>query len=149
MFFISDHGITPTASGVKANLLLLSKEATKKDRSLKTQLLLSTNSQSSEKISGEALWKKQGFFFDERANFNLEKINFPENTLCYINQGYISTVKVDELAICRHVFLLGQLTIAANQLTDTETYEYKKKETKLITSLYNQETREFLGLVKN
>ena len=95
MFFISDHGFTSTALSVleKANLLLLSKEATEKDRSLKNQLLLSTNSQSSEKISGEAIWKKQEFFSDERADFNLEKRNFPENTLYYVNQGYISTVK--------------------------------------------------------
>ena len=74
MYFISDHGVTPTASGVlqRANLLLLSKEATEKDRSLKTQLLLSTNSQSSEKINGEAVWKKQGFFSDERNDLNFE-----------------------------------------------------------------------------
>ena len=59
----------------------------------KTQLLLSTNSHSSEKISGEAVWKKQGFFSDERDDVNLEKRSFPENTLYYINQGYISTIK--------------------------------------------------------
>ena len=34
---------------VKANMLLLTKEATEKDRSLKTQLLLTTNSQNTEK----------------------------------------------------------------------------------------------------
>ena len=34
----------------RTNLLLLSKEATEKDRSLKTQLLLSANSQSSERL---------------------------------------------------------------------------------------------------
>ena len=33
----------------KANMLLLTKEATEKDRSLKTQLLLTTNSQNAEK----------------------------------------------------------------------------------------------------
>ena len=38
-------------------------------------------------------------FSDERADFNLEKRNFPENTLCYIDQGYIFTVNESELAI--------------------------------------------------
>ena len=37
----------------KANMLLLTKETTEKDRSLKTQLLLSTNYQGTEKVSGE------------------------------------------------------------------------------------------------
>ena len=78
-------------------------------------MLLSTNSQSPEKISGEAGWKNQEFFYDERANFNLEKKDVPENTLCYVNQRYISTGKGSELAIYNHVFLLGQFTIAANQ----------------------------------
>ena len=41
-----------------ANMLLLSKEASEKDRSLKTQLILLTNSQHSEIISGELPWKK-------------------------------------------------------------------------------------------
>ena len=150
MYFISDHGVTPTASGVlqKANLLLLSKEATEKDRSLKTQFLLSTNSQSSEKINGEAVWKKLGFFSDERTDFNFEKRNFLENTLCYINQGNISTVKEDELDIYTYLFLLRQLTVAANQPADIKTCESKKSETKPISSLYNQETGEFLGLAK-
>ena len=90
----------------KVNLLLLSREATEKDRSLKTQLLLSTNSQSTEKISREAVWRKQGFFSDKKADVNLEKRNFPENTLFYINQRYISTVKGAELSIYNNVFLL-------------------------------------------
>ena len=77
----------------KANMLLLTKEATEKDSSSKTQLLLSTNSQLSEKISGEQIWKKNGFFFDKRADFNIEKENFPENALCYVNQAYLSIVK--------------------------------------------------------
>ena len=44
-------------------MLLLTKEAIEKDRTLKTQLLLSaTNSWPGEKISGEQISKKNGFF---------------------------------------------------------------------------------------
>ena len=57
----------------KANMLLLTKEATEKDRSLKIQLLLSTNCQPDEKISREQIWKKHGFFSDERGDFKIEK----------------------------------------------------------------------------
>lgn len=112
MFFILDRSATLTASGVleKANLFLMNKEATEKNISLKTQLLLSTNSQSPKKISGEQLWRKQGFFLttgffsNKRADFNFEKRNFPENALCYINQGYQSMVKGGKLAICNTTF---------------------------------------------
>ena len=88
MFFISDHGATPTASDVleKPNLLLI-KEPTEQDRSLKTQLLFSTTSQFPKKISGKQVWKKHGYFSDETANCNIAKRNFLENDLCYINQG--------------------------------------------------------------
>ena len=122
-----------------------SRSDSEKDRSLKTQLLLSTNSQSPEKIIGEAVWKKQGFFSDKRADFNLLKRNFPENTLCYVNQGYLSLVKVGELAIYNHVFLLGQLTITTNQPNDIETYGCKKNEIKLIKCLYDKTTSDFLS----
>ena len=76
-------------------MLLLTKKAIEKDRSLKTQFLLSSsNSRSSERIS-EAVWKKNVFVFfsDEKANFNISIKIFLQNTLCYINQGHISTVK--------------------------------------------------------
>ena len=124
-------------------MLLLSKEATEKKGSLKTHLLLSTNSQLSGKISRDTVWRKQGFFSDERADFNLEKRNFPENALCYINQEY--AVKGGELAIYNHVFILGQLRVAANQPKDIETYDCTKNEAKLIGCLYDQLTAEVLG----
>ena len=46
----------------KANMLLLSKEMTDKDKSMKTQLLY--KSKQEDKLSGEKIWKKNGFFKD-------------------------------------------------------------------------------------
>ena len=119
----------------KANMLLLSKETSEKDRSLKTQLIFSTNSQPTEKMSGVQIWKKQGFFSDQRANFNIEKKSFPEKALCYVNQSYLSTVKRGELTIYNHNFILGQLLVAANQPENINEYVCKKNEVKLIVSL--------------
>ena len=73
----------------KANMFILTKEATEKERSLKTQFLLSANSQPVEKMHREQIWEKNGFFFDERTDFNIDKKNFPENALCYVNQDYL------------------------------------------------------------
>ena len=44
----------------KANMLLLSKEMTDKDKSMKTQLLYKPKQEN--KLSGEKIWKKDGFF---------------------------------------------------------------------------------------
>ena len=68
-------------------MLLLSKEATDKDRSLKTQLLVTSND-GQEKLSSENVWKNNGFFKDLSPNLNLEKKNIPENALFYINQSF-------------------------------------------------------------
>ena len=70
-------------------MLLMTKEATDKGRSFKTQMLLSTaeNSNSlSEKTSGEPVCKKPGYFSYEKADFNIEKRDFPENALCICNR---------------------------------------------------------------
>ena len=56
----------------KANMMILTKEATDKDRSIKSQLLLSSNN-SDEKLSGERVWRSEGHFSDIRAELNLEK----------------------------------------------------------------------------
>ena len=123
---VLSHGIAPTAaSGAlqKVNILLMIKEATDKDRSLKTQMLLSTSVNSTpENISGEQVWKRNGYFSDEKANLNIEKQNFPENALCDINQGYISAVKGGELAMYNHNHILGQLVVAVNQPKDIDQY---------------------------
>ena len=127
-------------------MFLLTKEATEKERSLKTPLLLSANSQPVEKVIGEQIWKKNGFFSDERADFNIDKKNFLENTLCYINQVDLSIVKGGELAIYNHIFIFEQLVVAANQLENIDECNCKKNEVKLTVCLYDKSTGEFLGL---
>ena len=45
----------------KANMLLMSKEVSDKDRSMKTQLLMSSPVNTDEKVSAEKVWKKKWF----------------------------------------------------------------------------------------
>lgn len=59
-----------------ANMLILSQEASEKYRSLKTKLLVSTNSQFAKKISVEVIWQKLSFFQDKRADFKIENLEF-------------------------------------------------------------------------
>ena len=89
-FFIAQNSINRTLENT--NMLLLSKEVTDKDHSLKTQLLLTSND-SQEKLSSEHVWKNNEFFQDLRPDLNVEKKNIPENTLFYINQSFCQLSK--------------------------------------------------------
>ena len=53
-------------------MLMLTKEATDKDRSLKAQLTISSKS-SEEKISRERVWRNEGFFKGTKLELNLAK----------------------------------------------------------------------------
>ena len=127
----------------KANMLLLSKEMTDKDRSMKTQLLVKPKD---DKLSGEKIWKQDGFFKDVRAELNLEKVNIPKNALLYINQGFLSTVKSGEIAMYLHNFVIGQLIVAANQPKDIANYTCLKNEVKLLSCVYDIESGDFKGI---
>ena len=129
----------------KANMLLLSKEMTDKDRSMKTQLLVKPKD---DKLSGEKIWKQDGFFKDVRAELNLEKVNIPENALLYINQGFLSTVKSGEIAMYLHNFVIGQLIVAANQPKDIANYTCLKNEVKLLSCVYDIQSGDFKGIRK-
>ena len=128
----------------KANMLLLSKEMTDKDKSMKTQLMFKSKPEN--KLSGEKIWKKDGFFKDVRADLNLEKVNIPENCLFYVNQGFLSTVKSGEIAMYLNNFIIGQLIIAANQPKDIDTYVCSKNEVKLLSCVYEIESGQFKGI---
>ena len=126
-------------------MLLLSKEMTDKDRSMKTQLLIRSNT-SDEKLSGEKVWKENGFFKDIRPELNLEKVNMPENTLYYVNQAFLSTVKNSEIAMSIQNFIMGQLIFAANQPKDISEYVCQANEVKLLSCVYDLETGDFKGI---
>ena len=80
-------------------MMVLSKEMTDKDRSMKTQLLIRSSSDGDDKLSGEKVWKNNRFFGDIKPEMNLEKVNMPENILYYVNQSFLSTVKNSDIAI--------------------------------------------------
>ena len=76
----------------RASLMLLSKEVNTKDTQLKSQLLLSFKDDDISKGS-ESIRLDPGFFSNQRAELTIQMANFPENTLVYVNQAYVSLVK--------------------------------------------------------
>ena len=127
-------------------MVVLSKEMSDKDKSMKTQLMF--KSEPKNKLSGEQIWKKNGFFKDVRAELSLQKVNILENCLIYINQGFLSTVKNGEIAMYLDNFIIGQLIIAANQPKDIESYVCSQNEVKLLSCVYELESGQFKGIRK-
>ena len=125
----------------KANMMLLSKEMTDKDRSLKTQLIVSSN-QTMKKLAVR-VWKNDGFFKDLRPNLNIEKVNVPENTLYYVNQSFLFTVKNGDIAMYNHNFILSQMLVVANQPADISSYVYKKMKLSCIAAIMIYQTDNF------
>ena len=69
-----------------------------------------------------------------------------ENTLYYINQSFLSTVKSGDIAMYNQNFILGQLIVAANQPKDIATYECNENEVKLLCCIYDLGSGEFKGI---
>ena len=99
----------------------------------------------SEEISAERVWRQYGFFDSGKSYYSMEKVNYPENTILYLNQAYL-TVKENKTIYYRDFFVLGQIVEAANPPEDIATYVLKENKVKMIRPKSNAETGEFLGL---
>ena len=127
--------------------MLLSTESQSENQKSSSQLMVSIGE--NKDSNTENIWKKSGFFKDQRIDLTIPKANFPENTLCYMNQGTVSQVKDGEAIYLEYV-ILGQIMPIANPdpSIDLDNYEFKDDECLLYVPLYNTETGLFRGLGK-
>ena len=97
----------------------------------------------------ENVWKENGFFKEKRTDLTISKLNFPENPLCYVNQGSISPIK-GEQAIYLEFAIIGQILPFANPdpKIDLDHYDFKDNEVLLFVPSYNTETGLYQGLKK-
>ena len=127
--------------------MLLSTESQSQNQKSRSQLMVSIG----ENIESntENIWKRSGLFKDQRIDLTIPKANFPENTLCYINQGTVSQVKDGEAIYLEYV-ILGQIMPLANPdpSIDLDNYKFKDNECLLYVPLYKTETGLFKGLGK-
>ena len=91
--------------------------------------MANTRESSVNEIAGEKIWPANDFFQDVKSNFGMEKFNFPENTLIYINQTYLRVQRVEKIIYVDH-FILGQIISAAKVPIDLDTNECASDEVK-------------------
>ena len=118
-----------------ASMLFLSKETSTKDANLKSQMMISMNEDKVEK-SSERIWKENGFFKDQRTDLTIGKPNFPENTLVYVNNGSITTVKGGHAMYLEFV-IIGPISPMENlpPNIDFDKYDYKENEVLIFTPI--------------
>ena len=94
----------------KTNLVSMSKATTVNDKYVSTKIVVATfqNEIGSKEVSGERVWRSYGYFDARKSDYSMEKVNFSENTLLYINQSYL-TVKKNEKTFYCHFFILDKL----------------------------------------
>ena len=129
--------------------MFLSKEATKKDESLKMQTMLSLKDDKGDSSSTEKMWKSNGFFGDQKTNLTIIKANFPENTLVYVNNGSIFAVKGGKTAVYLGYVILVQILPVMNFPDNLDNYQYKDNEVLLYVPLYNTQNGLYRGIKKS
>ena len=111
---------------------------------VRTEMSLLTNT-SERKPKSVLKWKDFGFFDSEICEFNIEKVNMPENTLFYVNQGYQS-YKDNKKVYYNDIFIIAQIMPVAHQPKDIESYVLNNGEVKILRSRYDPVSGEFLGI---
>ena len=75
----------------------------------------------------------------------MDKENFPENSIIYINQGYL-TIKDNRKLYYADCYLIGQINERANAPEDIESHVCQDREVKIYRPRYDPVTGNFLGL---
>ena len=106
-----DFGIDSAPSSVikKANVITLTREtASSSGKNFTTKLVTENVDGEVSEIAGESIRKQGGIFGNVRTDFNLEKVNFPENLLFYVNQGYL-TIRKSRKIYYDEYHIIGQI----------------------------------------
>ena len=129
-------------------MLLLSKETSNKDEQLKIQMLVSSEDDDSK--NSKNVWLESGFFDDCRSDLTTQKANFPESTLCYVNQGTVLLLKGGEKAFYLEFVVMRQVMAVANAdpSINLDTHVFKDNEVLLYVPVYNKATGLYGGLKK-
>ena len=126
----------------RANLMSLSREFSDSEKSVRSQYTVSSMEVDGEKHPCEKVWKNNGYFGELKTDFTLHKKDFPENSLIYVNQAYISSKDGEAVIYCDYV-VLGQMLVLKNPpASEPENSSCLK----LYSPSYEREQGRFLGI---
>ena len=96
----------------------MTKATTDNDKNISLNIVAATfeNQLGSQEVSGERVWRNFGYFDTRKSDYSMEKVNFPENTLLYINQAFLTVQKSKNIFYCDY-YVLGVVGNRATQHT--------------------------------
>ena len=79
----------------------MSKATTENDKNVSTKIVAANfeNEIGSEEVSTERVWRQYGFFDSRKSDCSTKKVNYPENTILYYNQAYLTEKKKSIIVI--------------------------------------------------
>ena len=94
------------------------------------------------------IWPEYEHFKQQLCDFHMDKNNFPENWILYIDQGYL-TAKDNKRMFYAHYYILDQIIEAINPPKKVENYVCKDREVRFYHPRYDTQTGQFLGLYES
>ena len=85
--------------------MFLSRETQSGNQKTKSQMFVTMGNGGNK--STEKIWEENGFFNDQKIDLTIPKVNFPENTLCYVNQGTVSQIKDGNAIYLEYVIFIS------------------------------------------
>ena len=82
------------------------------DQTIETTLV-GTKFENGNKKNATNIWSEHGYFKQQTCDFGLDKENFPESSLIYLNKGYL-TIKDNRTVFYADHYLIGQTNECAN-----------------------------------
>ena len=98
--------------------------------------------------STTCIWPKPGYFKQQPCDFHMDKENFPENSVIYINQGYLLTKDNKKLYYADY-YIVGQVIECINPPGDISNYVCKDRGVKVYRPQDDLATGQFLGLYES
>ena len=93
----------------------------------------------------KCIWPEYRYFQQQPCEFHMDKENYPENSILYLNQGYL-TIKDNKKIYYADYYLIGQKNEGINLPADIENYVCKEREVKMYRACYNAVLGRFQGL---
>lgn len=107
----------------------MAKRLADNDNNISTKIVVTRFEQNIDaiEVSGEKIVKILGYFSNQKFDYNMEKVICPENTIYYVNQGYL-TVQKNKKILYINYCILGQIIKTSNPPENIDTYILKDRE---------------------
>ena len=80
-----------------------------------------------EEVSGERPWRQDSYLKPQVTDYNMEKVNYPENSLFPVNHGFLTFQKVRICSMVTTTFSVKSLRLQTFQLASKVTSVALKK----------------------